>query len=346
MEGRISRLDHRNGRFSAPPECPQTPETRWSTHSASESFSRRVSVQTGIGASTVHRGASPLRSALKRPGESRTSLASSSSTISGRGSESIYFEPSTSCYSFPNQASSGNYERSSRVDARTAPALRKDVESSVPVDPSSLVLDESPIRKSISNPPRKQTLISALISRLRMGGQPVDSVPTPPTSHAAAPRSQSPLLPRYPCCDLHENTPTVDICNCTPSDSDPDNPPSPNLTSSPTLPVRKTVRFAVWSHMRTFERPDWEPTGGMFEEATYDGSGHRGFLRKVWPFDLLHEIMESLMLQEPLRSIKMAYWIFYYQYLHPVAPAAIHLLRYFRCSQLSRSLNTHWQEYL
>lgn len=311
MEGRISRLDHHNDEISAPLEYSQRNETHWSRRPTSENFSCRVSVQTGTAVSTVHRAAPPLRSALKRPGDSRASLASSSSTISGRGSESIYSEPSTepstepSIYSFPNQASPGSSERSSRIYARMDPDIRKDAETSVPVDTSFLVLDESPIRTSISNPPRKQTLVSALISRLRMGGQPADSVPTPPRSHAAMPPSQPQLLSQYPHCDLSNNTPVVNICDCTPSESDPDNPLSPNLASSPTPPVRKTVRFAVWSHMRTFERPDWEPTGGAFDEATYDGSGYCGFVRKVWTFDRLHGAMESLMLPELIRSINM-----------------------------------------
>lgn len=309
MEGRISRLDHHNDEISAPLEYSQRNETHWSRRPTSESFSCRVSVQTGTGVSTVHRAAPPLRSALKRPGESRTSLASSSSTISGRGSESIYSEPSTepstSIYSFPNQASSRNFERSSRIYARMDPDIRKDAETSVPVDSSFLVLDESPIRTSISNPPRKQTLVSALISRLRMGGQPLDSVSTPSTSHAVMPPSQPPLLSQYPHWDLPENTPVVNIRDCTPSESDLDNPLSPNLANSPTPPVRKTVRFAVWSHMRTFERPDWEPTGGVFDEATYNGSGYCGFIRKVWTFERLHKAMESLMSPEPVRSINM-----------------------------------------
>ena len=305
MEGRISRLEHHNGRISAPPEYPQTNETRWSTHSTSENSSCRVSVQTGTGASIVHRGAPPLRSALKRPAESRTSLASNASTTSGRGSESIYSEPPTSCYLFPNQASSGNSERAGRIDARIDPALRNDAKTRVPVDPSSLVLNESPSRTSISNPPRKQTFISALISRLRTGRQPVGSVPTPPKSHAVASRSQPKLLSQYPCCDRLNNTPAVNNCNCTPCDSHPNNPPSSNLASSQEPPAQKTVRFAVWSHMRIFERPDWEPIGDVSEEATYDGSDYCGFIRKVWTFDQLHGTMESLMLPELLRSNNM-----------------------------------------
>jgi len=283
MEGRISRLDHHDRRFSVPPEYPQTNEARWTTHPTSESFGRRFPVQTGMSASTTHRGAPPLRSALKRPVEPRNSLASSSST-SGGDSESIYFERSFSCYSFPNQASIWNSEKPSRNEARIEfydPALQQDTTTSAPAD--FLVLSEPPIRTLMSNfnSPRKQNLVSSLISRLRTGRQPADSAPTLSTSNVVT-RSQPTRLSQYYYCDIPEDIPTIDIRNCTPSDSDPDTPPSPNRASSPELPVRKTVRFAIWSHMRTFERPEWEPIGGAYGDIPYDESSYRGLLRKVW----------------------------------------------------------------
>jgi hypothetical protein len=239
----------------------------------------------------MDRGAPPLRSALKRPMEPRNSLSSSSCTsgtsssnASGEGPESVYFEQSFSCYSFPNQASLWNSENPSRADGRIEffdPSLQHDTKLSAPVDPSLLVLHESSIR-SIPNPPRKQqNLVSSLISRLRIGRQPAGSVPTPTKSHEVAPRPQPTLLLQYPNCDIPDDIPTIDIRVCTPSDSDPDIPPSPNPVGNPETPVRKTVRFAIWSHMRTFERPEWEPTGCVCEEVPYNGSSYRGLLRKV-----------------------------------------------------------------
>ena len=309
MEGRISRLDHHNRRFSAPPEYTQTDEdeARQSTHSTSEGFGRRVPVHagTGTGASTTHRGAPPLRSALKRPGESRTSVASSSSsTISGSGSESIYSEPSTWSYSFPNRASTGGSERSSPPDARKAfsdSVLWQNTGTSAPVDPSFLVPNESPIRTSRPSPQHKQNFVSALISRLRTGGQPAGSALTPPTSDSVAPHSQPPLPSQFPCCGITGDMTTTDVCHCTSSDSDPDTPPSSNPVSSSELPVRKTVRFALWSQMRTFERPEWEPTGEGYEEATYNGSSYRGFLRKVWIFGI--SVGSSTNVAEPSEAL-------------------------------------------
>jgi hypothetical protein len=292
MEGRISRLDHHDRRFSTPPGYSQTSEARWRAHSTGEGFSRRFPVQTGTGPSTAHREAPLPRSALKRPVESRNSFASISSA-SGGGSESIDFEPSCSCYSCPNQASIWNSERPSRTDARIVssdPALQQGTKASGLVD---LVVNESSIRTPISNPPRKQNLVSSLISRLRTGRQPAGSGPPSPTSHEVALGPQPTLSLQYPSCDIPEDIPTIDIRNCTPSDSDPDTLPSPNLASSPEPPVRKTVRFAMWSHMRTFERPEWEPTGSAYAEVPYKRSSYRNLLRKVWVvFDRLYGVTE------------------------------------------------------
>lgn len=282
MEGRISRLDYHDRRFSAPPEYSQTSEVRWSAYSTSGS---RFPVQTGTSASTVHQGAPPLRSALKRPMESRSSLASSSST-SGGGPESLHFEQSLSCYSFPNQASFWNSEKPSRADCRVEffdPSLHQGTKISDPADPSLLVLNESSVRTPISNSSHKQqNVVSSLISRLRIGRQRAGSAPTPTTSHEVSPKSQPTLLSQYPTWDIPDDVPTVDIRNCTPSDSDPDTPPSPNLVGGVEPPVRKTVRFAMWSHMRTFERPEWEPTGCVCGEVPNHEFGYRGLLRKVW----------------------------------------------------------------
>ena len=277
MEGRISRLDYHDRRFSVPPEYSQASEVRWSTYSTSES---RFPVQTGTSVSTTHQRGPPLRSALKRPVEYRNSLASSS-VASGRGPESVYFERSLSCYSFPNQASTWKTEKPSRADSCiefSDLALQQDKKINAPVGASLLVLNDSSIRP-IPNPPRKQqNLISSLISRLRIGRRPADSAPTSPTSYEVRPPSQPTLLSQYSNCDIPNDTPTIDIRICTPSDSDPDTPPSPSLVSSPEPPIRKTVRFAMWSHMRTFERPEWEPTGCVGE---YSGSSYYGLLRKV-----------------------------------------------------------------
>jgi len=289
MEGRISRLDHHDRRFSAPPECSQMSEVRWSTYSTSES---QFPVQTGTSASKTHRGAPPLRSALKRPMEFRNSLASSSSTsgtssssTDGRGPDSVYLERSFSCYSFPNRASIWNSEKPNRPDGRIElfdTSLQQDTKKSAPVDPSLLVLNGSSIRTPIPNPPRKQNVVSSLISRLRIGRQPAGSAPTPTPSHDVARRSQPPLLSHYRNCDIPDDIPTIDIRVCTPSDSDPDTPPLPNPVGDPEPPIRKTVRFAIWSHMRIFERPEWEPTGCVCKEVPYSGSSYRGLLRKVW----------------------------------------------------------------
>ncbi len=285
MEGRISRLDHHDRRFSVPLEYSQTSEVRWSTYSTSES---RFPVQTGTSVSTTHRRGPPLRSALKRPMESQNSLASSSgsSGTSGRGPESVYFERSLSCYSFPNQASIWKTEKLSRADdciEFSDLVLQQDTKMRAAVDASLLRLNEPSSRTSITNPPRKQqNLVSSLISRLRIGRQPAEPAPTSPTSHEVAPRSQPTLLSQYPTCDIPDDIPTIDICNCTPSDSGPDTLPSPDRVSSPEPPVRKTVRFAIWSHMRTFERPEWEPTGCVCEEVAHSGSSYRSLLRKVW----------------------------------------------------------------
>jgi hypothetical protein len=296
MEGRISRLDHHGRRFSAPPGSSQTNEARWSTHSTSEGFPRRIPVETGSGASAP-RGRAPLRSAMKRSGESRNSLASGSSTSNGRASESIYFEPSSSRRTFPNQINTGNSERPSRNDARIefpSPDLQQHTGTSTPVDLPIPALNELPLRRPISIPLHKQNLVSVLISRLRTGRQRADSAPTPPTPHVVAPRS---LLSQYPHCDTPEDTPTLHIRNCTPSDSDSDILPSPNL--SPELPIRKTVRFAIWSHMRTFERHEWEPTGDTYEGTT----GYRSVLRKVGIFGHLYGIRGSLMLPNPAEAL-------------------------------------------
>ena len=285
MEGRISRLDHHDRRFSVPLEFSQTSEDCWSTYSTNES---RFPVRTGTSDSTTYRRGPPLRSALKRPMESRNSFASSSgsSGTSGRGPESVYFERSLSCYSFPNQASIWKTEKPSRADAClefSDLVLQQDTKICAPVDASLLRrLDESSLRTPIPNPPRKQqNLVSSLISRLRIRRQSADSAPTAPTSHEVTPRSQPPLLSQYPNFDIPDDIPTIDIYNCTLSDSDSDTLPSPNPISSPERPVRKTVRFAIWSHMRTFERPDWEPTGCVCEEVSYSGSSYHGLLRKV-----------------------------------------------------------------
>ena len=289
MEGRISRLDHHDRRFSVPLEYSQKSEVRWSTYSTSEN---RFPVQSGTSVSTTHRREPPLRSALKRPVESRNSFASSSgssgsSGTSGRGPESDYVERSLSCYSFPNQASIWKTENPSRADACiefSDLVLQQDTKLCASVDASLLRrLNESSLRTPIPNPPRKQqNLVSSLISRLRIRRQSADSAPTSPTAHEVAPRSQPPLSSQYFDCDIPDDTPTIDIYDCTHSDSDSDTLPSPNPVSSPQLPVRKTVRFAIWSHMRTFERPDWEPTGCVCEEvSSYSGSSHHNVLRKV-----------------------------------------------------------------
>lgn len=106
---------------------------------------------------------------------------------------------------------------------------------------------------------------------------------------------------------MPEDVPTIEIRNFTPSDSSHDTP-SP---SGPEPPARKTVRFAIWSHMRTFERPEWEPIGqayeGAYEEATYNKSnkpGGRALLRKVWTFDRLYDYRITNV-AESFRSIEM-----------------------------------------
>ena len=282
MEGRISRLDHHDRRFSVPLEYSQPSEARWSTYSTSGS---RFPVQSGTGVSTTHQRGPPLRSALKRPVESRNSVASSSGA-SARAPGPVYFERSLSCYSFPNQASTWKTEKPSRADTciefSDLLALQQDKKSSAPVDASILVLNDSSIRP-IPNPPRKQqNLVSSLLSRLRIGRRSADSAPTSPTSYEVGPPPQPTLLSQYSNCDIPDDIPTIDIRICTPSDSGPDTPASPSLVSSPEQPIRKTVRFAIWSHMRTFERPEWEPTGCVCEEVPYSGSSYRGLLRKVW----------------------------------------------------------------